>query len=515
MCNLQAKHLHSNAFKIYSASAGSGKTYQLTKAYLKLILSPSSKQKYRELLAITFTNKAVAEMKQRILESLYAFSLNKKPQDKIALFEDMLQELNLTPDELSLKAKKVLKELLHNYAFFEISTIDKFTHKIIRTFARDLKISQGFDVVLDTDALLEESIGRLLNRAGEDKTLTKVLLDFSIEKIEDDKSWNIAYDLFEIGKLLFQENHSAHLKIISGNEIKEFIKLQKSLKSKIQKSDSAIKSLANEALELISKNELEFTDFTRSSFPKFMKGIAENNSKIDFTAAWKQNFDTNPLYNKTSPDAVKSKLDALHSQFSILFTKIKEHHCELSFLKNCYKNVVPLTLLNEIAKEVAQLQKEKDILPISEFNSIIAKEIKNQPVPFIYERLGEKYRHYFIDEFQDTSQTQWQNLIPLIGNAIESENERGERGSLLLVGDAKQAIYRWRGGRAEQFLNLINLKTNPFVLEPIVENLDANWRSKEEIVNFNNSFFTFSAKKLSKLEYKTLFEEGNKQKQKK
>ncbi|WP_394974514.1 UvrD-helicase domain-containing protein [uncultured Croceitalea sp.] len=515
MCNLQAKHLLSNAFKIYSASAGSGKTYQLTKAYLRLILSPFSKQKYRELLAITFTNKAVAEMKERILESLYAFSLDKKPKNKIALFKDMLYELQLTPDELSLKAEKVLKELLHNYAFFEISTIDKFTHKIIRTFARDLKISQGFDVVLDTDLLLEESVGRLLNRAGEDKILTKVLLDFSIEKIEDDKSWNIAYDLFEIGKLLFQENHSTHLKNISDNKIEDFVKLQKALKTKILKSKSIIKELANESLGLITKNELEFADFTRSSFPKFMQGIVENNSKIDFNATWKQNFDINPLYNKTSADSIKNKLDGLHPQFSNLFKGIKKHYYELSFLTNCYKNIVPLTVLNQIAKELVQLQKEKDVLPISEFNSIIAKEIKNQPVPFIYERLGEKYRHYFIDEFQDTSQMQWQNLIPLISNAIEGENEKGERGSLLLVGDAKQAIYRWRGGRAEQFLNLINLTTNPFALEPEVKNLSANWRSKKEIIDFNNSFFTYSAKRLNNLNYKKLFEEGNNQKPKK
>ncbi len=508
MCNLQVKHLHTNAFKIYSASAGSGKTYQLTKAYLKLILAPSSKQKYRELLAITFTNKAVAEMKERILESLYAFSL----EEKNSLFNDLLQELKLSPKELQLKSKKVLKELLHNYAFFEISTIDKFTHKIIRTFARDLKISQGFDVVLDTDILLEESVGRLLNRAGEDGELTKVLLNFSIEKIEEDKSWNITYDLIEIGKLLFQENHNLHLKSISNKTIVDFIQLQKLLRNNIKKSEDVLNNLANEALQLIEASSLEHTDFKASYFPKFMLSIIGSKTKIDFGADWKQNFDVNPLYNKTSPEATKNILDNLHPQFSSLFNEIKKEFYKLSFLKNCYTQIVPLTVLNEIAKELSLLQKEKDILSISEFNSIISKEIKNQPVPFIYERLGEKYRHYFIDEFQDTSQMQWQNLIPLIGNAIESENEKGEQGSLLLVGDAKQAIYRWRGGRAEQFLNLINLKTNPFVLEPKVENLDANWRSQKEIITFNNAFFTFSAKKLNALHYKKLFEEGNKQK---
>lgn len=514
ICNLQLKQLYKSGFKIYSASAGSGKTYQLTKAYLELILAPSSQQKYRELLALTFTNKAVAEMKQRILESLFAFSLEKKPENKIAFFEHMHKELQLTAQELTKKSKKVLKELLHNYAFFEISTIDKFTHNIIRTFARDLKISQGFDVVLDTDALLEESIGKLLNRAGENQELTNILLDFSLEKIDDDKSWDITYDLFEIGKLLFQENHTTHLKKISKKKIQDFIGLQKTLKGKITDSESEIKMLATESLQLITKNGLEFTDFTRSSFPKFVLSISKDATNLDFTAAWKQNFDTNPLYNKTSPDSIKGKLDEIHPLFSALFTRIKKLHHKLGFLRNCYKNIVPLTLLNEIAKEVRQLQREKDILPISEFNTIISREIKNQPVPFIYERLGEKYRHYFIDEFQDTSHMQWQNLIPLIGNAVESENEKGEKGSLLLVGDAKQAIYRWRGGRAEQFLNMLDLSTNPFILEPEVESLETNWRSKKEIVDFNNAFFTFSAKKLYNLNYKKLFEDGNEQRPK-
>lgn len=512
MCILQAKHLHTNAFKIYSASAGSGKTYQLTKAYLKLILAPISKQKYRELLAITFTNKAVAEMKQRILESLFAFSQEQIPKNKVPLFKDLQLELQVSTLELRLKSKKVLKELLHNYAFFEISTIDKFTHKIIRTFARDLKISQGFDVVLDTDVLLEEGIGRLLKRAGEDDELTNVLLNFSLEKIEDDKNWDITYELLEIGKLLFQENHNAHLSYISSKEIKDFVRLQNTLKMQIKNGEDKLVKLANENLEIISSNGLEFTDFTRSSFPKFMQGLANGSFNVDFTANWKQNFESDKLYNKTCPDDIKARLDSLHPKFSVLFTAIKQQFYQISFLKNCYKNIVPLTVLNEISKEVRELQKEKEVLPISEFNTIIAKEIKNQPVPFIYERLGEKYRHYFIDEFQDTSQMQWQNLIPLIGNAVESENENGEKGSLLLVGDAKQAIYRWRGGRTEQFLNLLNVNTTPFVIPPKVESLDTNWRSQKEIITFNNSFFSFAAKRLSNPNYKKLFKEGNQQK---
>ncbi len=138
-----------------------------------------------------------------------------------------------------------------------------------------------------------------------------------------------------------------------------------------------------------------------------------------------------------------------------MFGNLQEQYRHWSLLQNAYRNLVPLTILNAINQELDSLEKERDQLPISSFNRLISNEIKDQPAPFIYERLGEKYRHYFIDEFQDTSRLQWRNLIPLIANALESSDTQGKRGTLLLVGDAKQAIYRWRGGRAEQFLNLI------------------------------------------------------------
>ncbi|MEX0275102.1 MAG: UvrD-helicase domain-containing protein, partial [Flavobacteriaceae bacterium] len=152
----------------------------------------------------------------------------------------------------------------------------------------------------------------------------------------------------------------------------------------------------------------------------------------------------------------------------------------------------------------------QDLLPISDFNKLISKEIKNNPVPYIYERLGEKYRHYFIDEFQDTSQMQWENLVPLVSNALEGE-VGGAMGSLLLVGDAKQAIYRWRGGRAEQFLDLITMTNNPFVINPKIERLPANFRSYDEIVHFNNAFFSATASHLGNGLYQKLFVEGNQQ----
>lgn len=503
--------MNTTTFKIYNASAGSGKTYQLTKSYLTLILAPGSTQKYKQLLAITFTNKAVAEMKQRILQSLYDFGLDEVPTKSINLFEEIKDYFNFSSEELQQKAQKTLKELLHNYAYFEISTIDKFNHKIIRTFARDLKIAQNFEVELDTDSLLNKAVARVLNKAGTNKKLTDFLIDFALEKIDDNKSWNIGHDLNEIGKILFRENHVAHLKKLESKSIDEFVALKNQLKSDIKKKQDRIIKKAQKNLELISEAGLLPSDFFKSQFPNFMTKAAYNPSKLDFKAAWKQNFETGPLYTKTCPENIKTIIDELKSEFTTNFNAIKDGFQNFLFLSKAYKKIVPLTLINEISKELNKLQEEQNLLNISEFNSIISNEIKNQPVPFIYERLGEKYRHYFIDEFQDTSQMQWENLIPLIGNALESEDELGEKGSLLLVGDVKQAIYRWRGGEATQFLNFSLDNKNPFVVQPTIENLGKNWRSHSKVIDFNNNFFTFTASILENSIYQQLYQEGSQQ----
>src|SRR5690606_17059456 len=177
----------------------------------------------------------------------------------------------------------------------------------------------------------------------------------------------------------------------------------------------------------------------------------------------------------------------------------------LDFLGNVYGNLVPMTVLNEIAREIKNIELERDLIPASALNTILSKEIKGQPVPFIYERMGEKYRHFFIDEFQDTSKMQWENLQPLIGNALAGENERQQQGSLFLVGDVKQAIYRWRGGRAEGLLDLILGADRPFVVGPQVNSLETNWRSFDAIVEFNNDFFSTLAPVLKNPAYRDLY----------
>ncbi len=501
--------MQESSFKIYNASAGSGKTYALSKAYLKIVLS--SPRNFKRILAITFTNKAVNEMKNRILDSLFDFSKTTSIEQASPLFKDLMVELEMDQESLSALSKNSLRELLHNYAFFDISTIDKFTHRLIRTFAKDLKIPQNFEVVLDTDLLLDEAVSRVIAKAGEDMALTKVLMDFALEKIDDDRSWDIAFDLSKIGKLLFDEGTIPHIKNLEDKSIADFSALKKNISKTIATYQQEIISNANLSLQLIENNDLVFSDFSSSYFPKFMMNIAQGNLNQDFKSGWKQNFETKPLYNKSCKEPTISILDSLHSEFSRLFREIESKLIRFKFLQNAYRNLVPLTLLNAIQKEIKSIQKEKDQLSISEFNTIISNEIKNQPAPFIYERLGEKYRHYFIDEFQDTSKMQWSNLIPLISHALESEDEQGQTGSLFLVGDAKQAIYRWRGGEAEQFLELATSQSNPFSILSETRMLPKNYRSYDEIVHFNNTFFQSISSFLEHPKYRLFFDEGNRQ----
>ncbi len=447
-------------------------------------------------------------MKDRILKSLDDF----RRSSGSAMFNAIRSELDMDPVALQEMARIRLKQILHNYAFFDISTIDKFNHRLIRTFARDLKLPQNFEVVLETDLLLEEAVERLLSRAGHDQKLTRVLIDFALEKIGEDKSWDITYDLMKIGKLIFEENHQEPLKDLEGKSMDDFLALKKSLLKSMNSLREGIVATSREILTVIEQHGLDDSDFIRGSFPGFIRKIASGDLQFDFQASWKDQFELFPLYAKSCPFDIKQTLDILHPEFNRLFQLIKSGSMRYAFLKNIYGNLVPLTVLSAIQLEIQFLRDERDLLPISAFNQIISKEIKNQPAPFIYERLGEKYRHYFVDEFQDTSELQWNNLIPLFSNALEGEDSRGRRGSVVLVGDAKQAIYRWRGGRAEQFLDLSNHQSQPFVVKPEVKNLEVNRRSHEEIIAFNNDFFTVTNTLLENPSYARMFEEGNRQK---
>ena len=481
--------MNSSFFHIYNASAGSGKTYTLVKEYLKVMFSSTTKNPYQHILAITFTNKAVNEMKSRIIETLKAFSSENILATPNSMFQAICEELPIKPITLHKKSKRILNSIIHNYAAFDISTIDRFTQKLIRTFAYDLKLPVNFEVELDTETLLNKAVDNLIAKAGNNKELTNTLIDFAIEKADDDKSWDVSLDFYKIAKLLVNENDIPFIEELKGKSLEDFKLLKAHLIKMILDGEKEIAKKAQSIITLIEECSLEFSDFSGSYLPKHFKNLIDKKYDINFEAKWQLDLiEGNTLYPKRVSDDIASIIKEIQPQIILAFNDTKREVFQLKFFKAVIKNLTPLSVLNAINKELSEIKKDQNIILISEFNSIISNEIKNQPAPFIYERIGEKFNHYFIDEFQDTSVLQWENLIPLLDNTLSAEN-----GSVMLVGDAKQSVYRWRGGKAEQFIDLYN-GINPFFVKPQIENLPFNYRSYKEIVSFNNTFFQHIAK---------------------
>ncbi len=496
-------------FKVYDASAGSGKTFALVKEYLKLLFTRKHNDGFKQILAITFTNKAVGEMKIRILDTLKSFSDPEIISNPNGMFAAITTELNLKPTDVHLKSIALLNTIMHNYAAFDISTIDGFNHRLIRTFAHDLKIPINFEVELDTPTLLNQAVDSLISKAGTDAKLTKVLIDFALEKADDDKSWDVSRDFNSIAKLLINDNDLPHLDSIKHKTLEDFNTLKAELIKKIKNQETLIKQLATNLLDVFKSNGLDAKSFSRGTlFNHFVKVSNFEFYKI-YENKLADNIAQGNVYTKTLDSAKAQIIDQLLPEIEKVYHLIKDNVTSLKFIKAVYKNVTPLSVLNAINKELTTIKEDENKLLISEFNTLISKEIKNQPTPFIYERLGEKFRHYFIDEFQDTSQMQWENLVPLIENTLTGQNLKGEQGSTMLVGDAKQAIYRWRGGKAEQFLGLTK-SDNPFPIEKEVVRLEYNYRSFKQVIQFNNAFFNYlSNTSFSSIDYSDLYKKAN------
>ncbi|MCO6174597.1 UvrD-helicase domain-containing protein [Flavobacterium sp. NRK F10] len=488
------------AFTIYDASAGSGKTYTLTREYLKILFRAQTPDVYKRILAITFTNKAVEEMKNRIVNSLYEFSKGDTAEKYEPLLKDISVETGLSIATIKEKAKEIITHIIHNYTAFGISTIDKFTHKVIRSFAQDLNLPSNFEIALDTDTLLQEAVDVVIAKVGEDEAITQFLLEFTKAKTDDDKNWDVSRELFEVAKLLVNENNAAEIAAFEDKNFGDFSDIKKVLKIKVQELTENTMELGKAIKNLIADEGIDINSF-QVYFIRHLDNIQENELKPTQKKYWE-------------PEDIKVKAKAKdadsieHWKPEILkkLAQVYANYGKIAFYEAFLQNINPLSLLNIIHLEYKKIQEEQNVLSISDFNKIISNEIQDQPAPFIYEKLGDKYRYFFIDEFQDTSVLQWHNLIPLIDNALASE-ENGVQGSLMIVGDPKQAIYRWRGGKAEQFIAL-SKDQNPFSNKSKqVERLKVNYRSYDEVVDFNNAFFAFLSGKFENEDYINLYKE--------
>ena len=378
-------------FTIYNASAGSGKTFTLVKEYLKILFHSKYPLAFRNILALTFTNKAVAEMKERVIETLQQFSDETILVKPNSMFNAIVEEMPIEPKELHQKSKIILETIVHNYASFDISTIDKFNHKLIRTFAHDLKLPLNFEVELDTKTLLSKAVDKLIDKAGTDEELTKVLIDFAIEKADDDKSWDVSYDFNNISKLLVSENDIPFINELKHKTLNDFKALKELLTKKNKTLEKDIIAIAQNTLELIVNHGLQFDDFSSSYLPKYFQKLVDGDFNVGFGLVWQSNLiEGSALYPKRVTSETASIIDAIQNQLIIYFEESKAKIVEIKFLKNTLKNITPLSVLSAINQTLNDIKEEEDLLLISEFNSIISNEINSQPAPFIFERKAKK-----------------------------------------------------------------------------------------------------------------------------
>ena len=503
---------HPSTFQVYNASAGSGKTFTLVKEYLKIILSSQDQRLYQQILAITFTNKAATEMKDRILETLQSFAIMNENQQENGMLPVLISETGLSKEIIQIRARERLQDILKNYASFHIKTIDSFTNKLIKSFAFELGLTADFEVELDTDSIMKEAVDIVLSKIGVDQDLTSLLVSFSKEKTLEDKSWDIGKDLFNISKLILNENHRQELDKLVGKDLSVFSDLSKKLIKEQKIYQNRVNEIGKIALDLINDQGIDHKDFSRSQIPKFFIKMTHkiDDYVFDRESSTSRNVAERNFYAKSKPQHIRSSIDSIADQLIEMYEEVFSIYEKYKLNALILKNLVPLAVINTINQALEEIKTNNNIRLNAEFNQLISDHLINEPAAFIYEKLGERFKYFFIDEMQDTSKLQWQNLIPLIDNALSAEDA-----GLMLVGDAKQAIYRWRGGLAEQFISLSadrnDYRANPFQISKELQQLDTNYRSHQEIINFNNDFFSHIAQHFSDQTYSDLYQLGNKQ----
>ena len=474
-------------FIIYRSSAGSGKTYTLALEYLKLALqSPAA---FRSILAVTFTNKATREMKSRILLFLYQLSQGNNE----SLAGQISSSLGMQENELKERAKETLSHMLHGYSWFSVMTIDAFFQKVIRAFARELNLQAGFALELDQEKVLDEVVDQLLSEISDDqhRQLREWMIRFAEEKVEASKVWDFRRDIKQLARELFKEDYKIRQEErVSGPEgessAQKYSLILKELKAIVAKFENAMQSFGERGLSHMQKHGLEYTDFAygKSGVGNYFVRMIDGSDYEPKKRAYDAADDPEKWSTKKSPKKDKITAAVESGLQSILQQAIGYYHQEsinYQSARQLLKFIYAYGILQDISAKLDTYKRENDVMLISDAAMFLRKIIGRDDTPFVYEKIGSSYRHFLIDEFQDTSGLQWANFRPLVENSLDS----GFRN--LVVGDVKQSIYRWRGGDWQLLLEKIEQDIAPWNTQ--VEHLDHNYRSLPDVIQFNNSLF--------------------------
>ena len=493
----------SPVLKVYRSSAGSGKTFTLVKEYLSIVFKSTNPFAFKEILAITFTNKAANEMKDRILEVLQALSKKQKSKDDLELLEIYHKQTNIDKLILESKSARILSKILHNYSEFSVFTIDKFTHRLIRSFSRELGLSLNFNVELNEKEFLEFSVQQFLSNIGDDKILTSYLNEFIDQTLKSSVKSNVVNQLSAFQRILFKGNRDDQLKAIEHLPLEEFSLIRNKLFSELNELESSNEKAAKLCIEKANENGIvdDYFHYKNSRFPRLFELVANRDSyTMKNIQTWQGWLDQGKWIGTVTDKSIIQKFEQIipflekHTIDIINFSK------RIVYLKEILKYFTSYSLLNQLVNEIEKQKKLQGVLLISDFNRLITKIIVQEPAAFIFERIGNRYKHFLFDEFQDTSIRQWNNLVPLVHESLSTG------GINLLVGDAKQAIYRWREGDVSQFINLPlvdhslpnSREINSLFKQYYQPNeLSINRRSFTEIIQFNNQLFSTVVKEIN------------------
>lgn len=480
--------------KIMRASAGSGKTYNLAKTYITILLKSGDRYAYRHILAVTFTNKATAEMKNRILKELHLLATEPR---KSGYLSDFVPELVDTEDALQRRAKNILVDILHDYSAFSISTIDRFFQQALKAFSRELGHFSSYQVELDKKSLVHESVDRILDSLREeDHRMIRWLNEGVMEQLNRGERISIEKSLYEMAmKLKSDEFRELTADMEAPGAVlfspERLLSIKRRCDQIVKAFSVMVQGRAKEVLAVFDAVGIDPHD-TSYNFMECIKtkyAVLQPGEKVTLVSDsfLSRAADKDKWFAKTKRhlrDMLDGLLDEPLERFCSLFGEPYRVYVTATLLR---KHNFSLGIAGELDKSFSELTKEKNVLGIDESNFILKEIIDGSDTPFIYEKLGVRYEHFLLDEFQDTSSIQWQNFLPLL-----RESNSHDDSTNLVVGDVKQSIYRWRG--SDWKLLADTLPKSFFDVE--LKTLASNYRSASNIVTFNNALFSFASELL-------------------
>ncbi|SHM35769.1 ATP-dependent exoDNAse (exonuclease V) beta subunit (contains helicase and exonuclease domains) [Chryseobacterium contaminans] len=498
-----------NSYTVINASAGSGKTYALVQRLLMICLRyPNQQQSIRNILALTFTNKAANEMKERILSWLGNFSASNYAENAdLKNIQKAFEEegLKITIDELHQRSKRLLDHILHNYSTLNIGTIDRFNSRLVRSFSYELGLAKNFNLEIEAEPFLIEAVDKMLDQIGENETISNSFMDYVDYSLENNERINLNKNLYDSAKEFVKDIHYEHLKNNESFDDANYENIKNTLRKDIILNKKQAAELAAASIELFQSRNIEIEDFAQGKngiggfFTKVIDFYQQKRAGFPFPTTQEESVINN--YRKGASSKSKHKETEI---FEILDQLIENRmklillYIETQKKEKVLSALLPLKVNKDIQDELKKIEEENDLVLLSKFNILINENLKNEPSAFIYEKVGAQFQHYFFDEFQDTSELQWQNFVPLRDHSVSTEYT-----SFTLVGDPKQSIYRFRGGESKLMLDIINKKEfSPKQADLLV--LKDNWRSAKNIVQFNNELYQYHSLELED-EHKNIF----------